>query len=127
MTLSTEITRKLDDGNVQVDIKSKNTTSRHYSVAPEKADCFISDYKKNEKNSLYLSNIAFGVSIFGGVVLTNFLIRNAVKSTAMRYLLSSAGGVIAGIASMLGVGDYLDKKKAELMKQYQAKEIFYKA
>ena len=72
MGIDIKITNKLDNNCVQVEVNSnKGGQSKYFKVPVDKADSFITNYKKNDKNTSFITNTAFVSSIFGGVLLSS--------------------------------------------------------
>ena len=127
MAVTAEITRKFDNGNVQVEKKKKNASTKYYEVPANKADSFIKTYKDRAKKNLYLTNSVFAGSILAGVLLASALVKKFVKNKFLKFALPTMGGIVASIAGMMGTWNYIDKKDNEIIKQHNAKEIFYSA
>lgn len=127
MGVNAEITRQLENNTVQVDITSKKARTRYFQVPKQKAAAFADKYKKQDKQITYFTNTVFFASVLGGVLLSSALTRKIVKSKAMQFILGSMGGIGGGIASVFASGNYIDNKQKNLLKEYQAKEIFYEA
>ena len=127
MGVNAEVTKRFNNGNVQVEISSKNTKTQYYEVPANRADSFIKAYKERNKKDLYLSNTVFAGSILGGTILTNALIRKIIKNKFVKFTLATIGGIAACTLATIGTWNHMDKKRAEMMKKYQAKKIFYSA
>lgn len=122
MGLTTEITGRLDNNCVQVNAVSNKTNIRSFRVPAQKADSFMSSYKKQNKNTTFLTNTAFGVSAFAGVLLTNVFTKK-IKSPVLKYILNTLGGVALASTSVIASGKYIDNQQDNLLKKYGASEI----
>ena len=81
MGIDIKITNKLDNNCVQVEVNSnKGGQSKYFKVPVDKADSFIANYKKNDKNTSFITNTAFVSSIFGGVLLSSLATKKFIKS-----------------------------------------------
>lgn len=80
MGIDIKITNKLDNNCVQVEVNSnKGGQSKYFKVPVDKADSFIANYKKNDKNTSFITNTAFVSSIFGGVLLSSLATKKVYK------------------------------------------------
>lgn len=123
MGLETKITNRLNNNNVQVEISNPKTeTKKYFSVPENKADEFITSYKKNNKNVSVFTNTIFVSSILAGVLLVSACTRN-IKSKALKWILNTTGGIVGAVCSFSGSDKYIQKKQDKLLKEYQAQEI----
>ncbi len=125
MALSIEVAKPLDGGRVQVDAKSKffgKDIVSHYSVPKEKADEFISDYKKENKNRTkngVLAGVITVASMFVGSMASKGA--NPILKTLSVMLFGLAGG----IASVAGFGMKNAKNANKIFEKHNAMPIFY--
>ena len=126
MALDTKISRQLDNGCVQVDVKYKDAPPKYYKVPQEKADSFSQKLKKQDKNSKIINNTAFGISLLGGVLAGNVLSKN-IESGVLKFIIGSASGVAAATAALFACSKYSEHEHNTILKEYGAKQIFYKA
>ncbi len=123
MGLDAKITNRLDNNNVQVEISNKkNEFKKSFSVPENKADSFIASYKKNNRNVSIISNTAFVASILGGVLLISAC-THKLKSTALKWILNTCGGIAGSICAFIGTDKYIESKEKQLLNNHQAKEI----
>lgn len=126
MAITTTISKPLDAGFVQVDSAEKNGYKRFYKVPQKNAKIFANDLKQQNKNLNLYSNIVFFASIFAGVFGASAFTKK-IESRMKQFLIQTASAVAVGILSSLAFGIYAQDKEKELLQQYKAKEIFYRA
>ena len=121
MAVNANITRKLDNNYVQVDITSKKMEPRYYKVPASKADEFCKDFQKTDKRMSRVSDYSFITSTLAGCVIISLLTRKL--NSAARIALGILGGVGAGFTSVFVTSNYVDKKYHQLLQTHQAEEI----
>ena len=126
MSVSTNITKQFDNGTVQVDITSKNARTRYYQVPANNARAFSEDFKKHDRRTSYITNTAFALSILGGVLLTSVFTKK-LKSSLLKFITNTLGGIAGATAAIFACDNYINNKKGDMLKKYNAKEIFYNA
>ena len=126
MSLTAKITKPLEQGYVQVDTERNNGYTRHYKVPHKHAKTFSSELIKQDKDLNLYSNIVFFTSIFTGVLGATFFTKK-MDSRMKQFLIQTASAV--GLASLtsFGMNKYAINEEKNLIKSYNAKEIFYKA
>lgn len=122
MGLTTEIAGRIDNNYLQVNATSNKTNTKSFRVPAQKADLFMNSYKKQEKRINILTNTAFGVSAFSGVLLTSLLTKN-IKKTALKYIFNTTGGVALAIGSIVASSKYIERQQEKLLKKFGASEI----
>ncbi len=126
MSVSTIISGPVDKNHVKVDVKyTKNSTPRSFKVPNKNAKAFCEEYKKKEKNFSIMNNMALIGSIIGGVLLSNFLLKNA--NQVLRYIVGTLSGIGAAAAALIGCSKYADKVNGEFLNKYKSTEIYYDA
>ena len=128
MSIDAKITNQLDNNNVQVEInRNKGGQTKYFKVPANKADSFIASYKKNDKNTSFITNTAFVASILGGVLLSNFITKKCIKSTSLRWIISTLAGIGGATASVVVSSDYIDSKNKKIIQMHNAQQIYYEA
>ena len=127
MAIEVKVLNKLDNRNVLIEINSdKNSKPKYYKVPENNTDTFINEYKRNDKKTSIVANIAFVTSVFAGVIAAS-LATKKLKSTLFKWLIGTAGGVAGATLSIIGTSEYIEKSKNKLLKEQNAKEINYNA
>ena len=121
MAVSANVTRKLDNNYVQVDVTSKKTKPRYYKVPEAKADQFCKDFTKTDKRMSIISDTSFVVSTLIGCALISVIARKL--NGIARVTLGILGGISLGFASEMFSANMMVKKYQELLKTHQAEEI----
>ncbi len=121
MAVSANVTRKLDNNYVQVDVTSKKTNPRYYRVPESKADQFCKDFTKTDKRMSIVSDTSFVVSTLIGCGVLSLVTRKLSGIT--RVVLGILGGISLGFASEMISANTMVKKYQQLLKTYQAEEI----
>ena len=126
MALTVEVVKPLDAGRVQVDAKRKifgNDIVRHFDVPKEKADDFISDYKKEmPKNRMLAASAIACLTLAAGM----FGASAAKKAGAiMKIISATVFGGVGFVASTLFTGKRLVQANAALFEKHDARPIFY--
>lgn len=125
MGVNTEITRQLDKNYVQVDVSSKKSPTRYFKVPAQNADKFASQYKKQDKKISIFTNTLFGGSLIAGVIIA-YKLTEKIKNGALRFAIGTAGGIAGATASLFASTKYIESRQDKLLKNFGAKEIFYK-
>lgn len=126
MAITTEISKPLDNGFVQIDAAEKNGYKRYYKVPRGNAKFFADELKKQDKNLNIFSNVTFFTGIFAGVLGATYFTKK-MESKMKQFLIQTASAITAAALSNLGFNEYADAEKEQLLKKHGAKEIFYRA
>ena len=121
MAVSANVTRKLDNNYVQVDVTSKKTEPRYYKVPESKADEFCKEFTKTDKKMSILSDTSFVISTLLGCAIISILARKL--GGAARIALGILGGVGLGFTSEMISANTMVKKYEQLLKKHDAEEI----
>ena len=124
MTLTSAVTRKFDNGYVQVEIQSKRQEPRYYKVPENNADSFQREYQKNSKKMPWINTGLTLGAIVATIVPVSFLTKN-VESKTIRMLSGIIAGLIGGIGSMYLGANIESKSHVKLLQKYNAEEIDY--
>lgn len=125
MGVNTEITRRLDNNYVQVDVSAKKAPTRYFKVPAQNADKFASQYKKQDKNISIVTNTLFGVGVLGGTIIASTIARKLSQNRTLQFIVGCLGGIGGAIGSVFVSGDYIENRQDKLLNTYGAKEIFY--
>lgn len=128
MGIDAKITSNLDNNCVQVEMKNaKGGPCKYFRVPADKADSFITNYKKNDKNTSFITNTTFVASIFTGVLLSNYITKKFMKNGTLRWIINTIAGIAGATASIVASSNYIDSKNNKLLKQHNAQQIYYTA
>ena len=125
MAITAQITKQLEPGFVQADIKYKNGYTKYYKVPEKNAKYFITQKIEQEKDFDLYSNILFFTAVFAGFVGGAYFARKMDK--LKQFAVESLSAIGCGTLSTLGFLDYRQNQEKKFDKAYTAKEIFYKA
>ncbi len=126
MAVTTTISKPLENGYVQVDAKYKGGYGRYYKVPKNSAKFFAEKFKDHDKKMNLYSNIGFAVAILTGAFGAAYLTRK-MQSRLKQFLIETASAVGLATLTSLGINQYAQKEEENILKKYNAKEIFYKA
>lgn len=125
MAITTNITRTLNNGYVQVDSTEKNGYKRFYRVPQRNAKVFAKELEHQEKNLKIVSNVTFFASILAGVFGAAHFTKN-MESRLIQFLIQTSSAIALALLSAIGFNMYAQSKEINLLKEHQAKEIFYR-
>ena len=115
MAVSANVTRKLDNNFVQVDVTSKKTEPRYYKVPAARADEFCKEFTKSDKKMSIISDVSFvAATLFGCAVLS---IVTRKLGGAARILLGLLGGISLGFATEMFSANQMVKQYQQLLKK----------
>ena len=122
MGIDIKITNKLDNNCVQVEVNSnKGGQSKYFKVPVDKADSFITNYKKNDKNTSFITNTAFVSSI------SSLATKKFIKSGTLRWIINTLAGIAGATGSVVASSNYIESRNNKLLKQHNAQQIYYQA
>lgn len=127
MAVDIKVSRDLGNNFVQIDISSKNSEPAYYALPKDKVKSFVSNYKKDKKNNAILTNTVFIGSLLLGALTMSKLVKNMKSSPFVKGLINICGTVSFSMFSTYLCDNYIQTKRNELMKNHQAKQIFYNA
>ena len=123
MAVEAKITNRLDNNFVQVEMKApKSERISYYKVPTNKADAFITEYKKNDKKSSIITNTAFVGAIFGGVLVANSFTKK-LKNKVLAWLINTGAGILGATGAVILSSSYLEKSQNKIMEKFQAQKI----
>jgi hypothetical protein len=121
MAITADVSRKLDNNYVQVDITSTKIGVKHFKVPKNKVDSFCSNYKKNEKKMSMYSTLLMVGSAIAGASLGYICTKNMNKTVrTIAEIVASVGGVFA---SIYGMANVMEKSSDNLLKKHGAEEL----
>lgn len=123
MAVRTEVTRKLDNNCVQVEVYSNKIPTRYFKVPEAQADSFCSSFKKNDKKMKRFANTTFFLSIIGACGIVSLLTKK-LGSTA-RLAIGVLGGMAGAAGSMYATAPTIEKNEDRVLKKHHAQQIFY--
>lgn len=122
-SIETEVTRKLDNNYVQLDVSGKRMPNRYFKVPQDKVDTFSYEFKKNTNKNNIDSTLILGGGIFGACTISALLAGKMGKAAKMTIGIVS--GILGGILSIWGTTELITKREQKLLKKYDVKELFY--
>lgn len=124
MTISSAVTRKFDNGYVQVEIESNRQDTRYYKVPENKSDSFQREYKKNSKKAPWVeTGLTMGAIIT--LIVPTYFATKKIESKTIRMVLGTLAGLIGGIGS-IQLGNKIEAKShTKLLQKHNAEEIDY--
>ena len=121
MALKTSVTRKLDNGYVQVEVIPNKYSTNYYRVPEDQADSFQSEYKKVNKKASWRSSGFMVAGLLGCTLLADLLtkkMQNRTKRTLTAIMSGVLGGTVGSyIAAKIGY-----KSHQQLLYKYNAVE-----
>jgi hypothetical protein len=124
MALNSNIIQNYGNGNVLIEIGSRNGVPKYYKVQESMADEFQREYISNSKKLQWASTGLLTAAIALFILPVSVLAKNLEKKTKM--ILGVASGVAGGFGSM-AISNKLEKNSySKLMQKYNAKEVDYK-
>ena len=119
MAVQAVVSKKIDDNNVVVDIKSKRAPLIQYKVPEQKADEFCKKYVEKEKKNRLISNSTFIGAVLGACLLMNPLLKK-IENGAGRMTLAVVAGILTAVGSNYAIGSILAPKQAKFLNSYNA-------
>ena len=126
MSVTTEVIKQPNAPMADVNIKMPSGKTRYFKLPAQNADSFAIEYKKQDKNRSTVSNIAFGFSIFAGVILAKAFTKNITDKT-MQFLIGAVGGILGASGSSILCDKFLDSQQNSMIKKYGAQETYFEA
>ena len=123
MALHSNVIQNYTNGNVLIEIGSKNGIPKYYKVQESCADEFQREYIKNSKRSQWQSTGLLSAAIILFVFPVSMLAKNLEKRSKM--ILGVASGIAGGFCSMVLSNKLEQNSYTKLLKTYNAKEVNY--
>lgn len=125
MSIKTQVIKQPNSQFADVNVTLQSGRTKYYRLPTQNADSFAIQYKKQDKNNSTISNVAFFMSILGGVMFTRLFTKN--KSKMSQFLVGTVGGVLSAMAANTGCEKYFEVKQNEMIQKYNAKETYIEA
>ena len=119
MAVQAIVSKKIDDKNVLVDVKSKRAPLVQYKVPEQKADEFCKKYVEKEKKERLISNTTFFGAVLGACLLMNPLLKK-IENGAGRMTLAVIAGILTAVGSNFAIASALAPKHAKFLESYNA-------
>ena len=124
MSIDFKITRKFNDGCVQVEAGRKNRVPNYYKVPENRVDEFEKEYKKNSKKIAWISAGTLTAAIIAVLLpVTHF--SQKITNKTLRGFLNILAGVVGGTTSMIVNNKIEMNSHSKLLKKYNAEVIDY--
>lgn len=121
MAVDINITKKLDNNFVQVEVESKNVPKRFFKVPESKVDEFCKSYKEYNKKQSFLSSLRVATPAVLACAITNQLTQKL--GTMTRWASSIGVGILTLIGSTYLNTKHVINKEDELLQKYEAIEF----
>lgn len=126
MAITTAVTKPLEPGYMQVDSTYKNGYKRHFKVPQKNAREFAIDFRElNKKQKLY-DNIIFFTSILTAFGTSVYLTKK-MDNKWKQFFIQVASTIGFSTLTSIGYSKYAQEEQREFLKNYKAKEIYYRA
>ena len=122
MAIQSTVTRKFNNGYVQVEIGAGNQEPRYYKVPESKADSFQREYKENINR---MRGVSTGITLglITAAIIPVALITNKIDNKTTRTIVGILAGLAGGVGSMY-ISDKVEMKNHDkLLKKYNAEII----
>lgn len=119
MSVQAVVSKKIDDNNVVVDIKSKRAPLIQYKVPEHRADEFCRKYVEKEKKERLVSNTTFVGAVLGACLLMNPLLKK-IENGASKMTLSIIAGILTAVGSNYIVASAMAPKHVKFLNDYNA-------
>lgn len=122
MGVKMEVGKPIDNNRVEVNATYDGISRRKFSVPKEKADEFVSTYKKKYRNATILNTVS--MCLLGGLggILGGQLAKNASQSW-VRWTAVIGGGLLGYISSMILTAKPMINMDKNVQKQFEAQEL----
>ena len=122
MKLNSAITKKYNDGYVQVEIGAQNREPKCYKVPELKADEFQNEYKTNSKKVRKITTLIMLSAIASAIAPVAYFSKK-IQDKTLRSILGIGSGVAGGIGAMLLSNKFEIKNNTTLLQKYNAEEV----
>lgn len=122
MGVKMEVGKPLDNNRVEVNATYDGISRRKFSVPQEKADEFVSTYKKKYRNATILNTISMCLLGGAGGVLGGQLAKNASQSW-VRWASVIGCGLLGYMASMILTAKPMINMDKNVQKQFDVTEL----
>lgn len=121
MAITAQVTQKLDNNMVRVEVSGKKIPTRYFKVSEEKADAFCKNFERNDRNTGYITGI-----IIGGTALIVCGVVNTLLQKSAPVVRRAAGigaGIATIISGMYATAPLAVKREDKFLKRFDATEI----
>ena len=122
MGVKLEVGKPLENNKVEVNATYDGTSRRKFSVPQEKADEFVSTYKKKYTQATILSTIGMCLAGGAGGIIGGQFVKNTSKSW-VRWTSVIGCGLLGYITSMILTAKPLINMDKNIQKQFGAEEL----
>ena len=126
MAIQTTVVKPLEAGYMQVDSTYKNGYKRHFKVPQKSARQFAEDFKELNKNQKLYDNIIFFTSILTAFGSSVYLTRK-MDNKWKQFFIQVASTIGFSTLTSIGYAKYAQDEQREFLRNYRAKEIYYRA
>ena len=124
MSIDFKVTRRFNDGCVQVEAGRQNRPQKYYKVPESRVDDFKNEYKKNSNKMTWISVGTLTAAIIALIIPVSHFTKKIDNST-IRTVANLLSGIAAGALSMI-INDKIETKShTNLLKKYNAESIDY--
>ena len=122
MGVKMEVGKPLENNRIEVNATYDGISRRKFSVPQEKADEFVSTYKKKYRNATILNTISMCLLGGAGGVLGGQLAKNAGQNW-VRWAAVIGGGLLGYISSMILTAKPMINMDKNIQKQFNVQEL----
>ncbi len=121
MAVTAQVTQKLDNNNVRVEVSGKKIPTRYFKVPENKADSFCRNFEKNDRNTGYITGGIIIGAVLGVCTAANILLQKTTP--IVRRSVGLAAGVATTIGAMYATAPLTVKREDNLLKEFNASEM----
>ena len=125
MAIQTAIVKPLESGYVQVDSTYKNGYKRHFKVPQQSAGEFAFEFKELHKKQRLYDNITFFTTIFTAFLGSVYFTKN-MQNKWKQFAIQAGSTIASSLLATIVYSQYAQDKQREFLKNYKAKEIYYR-
>ena len=122
MGVKMEVGKPIDNNRVEVNATYDGVSRRKFSVPKEKADEFVSTYKKKYRNATILNTLSMCLLGGTGGIIGGQLAKNASQNW-VRWTAVIGGGLLGYIASIALSAKPMINMDKNVQKQFDAQEL----
>ncbi len=125
MSVQTAVVKPLESGYMQVDSTYKNGYKRHFKVPQANAKKFAIEYKELYKKQRLYDNVTFITAMLTAFLGSIYFTKN-IQNKWKQFAIQTCSTIGASMLASLGYAKYAQDEQREFLKDYKAKEIYYK-
>jgi len=126
MAITTSVVKPLEPGYMQVDSTYKNGYKRHFKVPNKYAKSFATNFKELHKKQRLYDNIIFIGSMIAAFTGSVYFTKK-MESKWKQFFIQVGSTIGFSMLTSIGYAQYAQDEQKELLKNYGAKEIQYRA